>query len=71
MSDDNVADLVESFRRTGPQPATPAELDEIASHYADTMRARGFTILEQDMVAIRRAAGIQDAWRFAFAAVLK
>jgi hypothetical protein len=56
--------------RTDPQPCTDAELDAVAADYAETMRARGFTIGSADEVAIRRAAAIQDTWRLAFKRVL-
>lgn len=56
--------------RRDVQPASDAQLDEIARDYVDTMRARGFTIGKPDEVVCRRAAAIQDAWRVAFKRVL-
>lgn len=57
--------------RAGAQMCTDAQLDAVTDAYAETMRARGFAIGVPEMVAIRRAAGIQDTWRVAFARVLK
>ena len=57
--------------RAGAQPCTDAQLDAVALEYAETMRSRGFAIGKPEEVAIRRAAAIQDAWRVAFARVLK
>jgi hypothetical protein len=50
--------------------ATEKQLDEIAADYAQTMRARGFTIGDPELAAIRRMATIQDAWRCAFCRVI-
>jgi hypothetical protein len=58
-------------RRDRVQPCTDAQLDAVAADYAETMRCRGFAIGIPEEVAIRRAATIQDAWRVAFARVLK
>jgi hypothetical protein len=56
-------------RRRGPQPATDDQLDAVAEGYAEIMRARGHAIGGPEIVAIRRMATIQDAWRVAFAKV--
>jgi hypothetical protein len=58
-------------RRSVLQPCTDAQLDAVAADYAETMRCRGFAIGVPEETAIRRAATIQDAWRVAFARVLK
>lgn len=54
-----------------PATCTAEQLEAVAADYIETMRARGFVIGEPEKVAILRAAGIQDAWRVAFARALK
>jgi hypothetical protein len=66
-----VCPLCPTERRDNVQPCTLEQLDAVAADYIETMRARGFMIGKPEEVACRRAAAIQDAWRVAFARVLK
>jgi len=67
--DSTVPPFVE--RRAQVQPCTPEQLEAVAENYAAYMRGRGVIIGKPEETAIRRAAAIQDAWRVAFARVLK
>jgi hypothetical protein len=59
------------FLRDGPQPLTEAQLEAVAAEYQAFMEARGHSIGPGEYATIVRAARIQDAWRVAFAKVLK
>ncbi len=58
-------------RRAVPQPLTEAQLEAVAAEYQAFMEARGHSIGPAEYSMIVRAARIQDAWRVAFAKVLK
>lgn len=57
-------------RRETAQPLNDAQITAVAEHYAETMRALGFDVPDNNMPILKRAAAIQDAWRVAFARVL-
>ena len=53
------------------KPATPEQISAIVEDYAATMRAKGIVIHEAELGVLMRAAYIHDAWRVAFAKVMK
>jgi hypothetical protein len=54
-----------------PQPCSAQELETVVDAYLEVMQTRGHDTRTFNRQAIKIAAGIHDAWRVAFAKVLR